>query len=152
MCHSSFMLNDSALKLSPDLGESFKLSPMIGESLKLSPNAWLSPNLGDPPLNTVLLKWATLQKWRIEARMRSVQILFKACFVHSMQCLPHSLQHQHGHTCQQLFSLECQCIQWKLEVVSQGVRLKHATFSSWNYTNKTWRAMLSQHKWKGAVL
>jgi len=55
------MLNNSPLKLSPILGESFKLSPKIGESLRLSPNPWLSPNLGDPLLNTVLLKWPTLQ-------------------------------------------------------------------------------------------
>jgi len=55
------MLNDSPLKLSPILGESFKLSPKIGQSLRLSPNPWLSPNLGDPLLNVVLLKWPTLQ-------------------------------------------------------------------------------------------
>jgi len=54
------MLNNSPLKLSPISGESFKLSSEIGESLRLSPNPWLSPNLGDPLLNTVLLKWPTL--------------------------------------------------------------------------------------------
>jgi len=68
------MLNNSPLKLSPILGESFKLSPILGESFKLSPkigeslglspNPWLSPYLGDPLLNTVLLKWPTLQ-WHI---------------------------------------------------------------------------------------
>jgi len=54
------MLNDSPLKLSPILGESFKLSPKIGESLRLSPNPWLSPSLGDPLLNAVSSKWQTL--------------------------------------------------------------------------------------------
>jgi len=49
------MLNNSPLKLSPILGESFKLSPKIGESLRLSRNPWLSPNLGDPPFNAALL-------------------------------------------------------------------------------------------------
>jgi len=59
-CHSSFMLNDSPLKPSPVLGESFKLYPKIGESLRLCPNPWLSPNLGDPLLNAVLSKWPRL--------------------------------------------------------------------------------------------
>jgi len=34
---------------------------MTGETLWLSSNPWLSPNLGDPPLNTALFKSATLQ-------------------------------------------------------------------------------------------
>jgi len=54
------MLNDSPLKPSPVLGESFKLYPKIGESLRLCPNPWLSPNLGDPLLNAVLSKWPRL--------------------------------------------------------------------------------------------
>jgi len=49
MCHSSFMLCDSPLKLPPDFGESLKLSPVMVESLKLFSNSCLSPNLGDPP-------------------------------------------------------------------------------------------------------
>jgi len=61
MFHSSFMSNDSPLKLSPNLGESLKLSPMIGESLRLSPIPWLSPNLRDLPFFAALFKWVMLQ-------------------------------------------------------------------------------------------
>jgi len=33
MCHSSFMFNNSPMKLSPNLGESFKLLPMLSDSV-----------------------------------------------------------------------------------------------------------------------
>jgi len=99
--HSSFMSNNSPLKLSPNLGESVKLSPTIGESLRLSSNPWLSPNLGDPPTNTALSKWATLLEKNMKCGCKQWMIFVTFDFLgtklgHRFISHPSNQGHFHG--------------------------------------------------------